>query len=124
MTKTVRDLAIPVGPECAADPLRPRVPELRTAGICGTLRIGQVWAGVAGGDRTIVALIAAARRFAGAIIFQTESGQPYYQSASSWNADFLAGLYAGTVTSLSPRQMLLETEVQLLLAEPCGRANC
>ena len=60
-------VAVPVGIEFASDNTRDSPPALPTDGICGVLRIGQVWPGLVG-NRIIVALFAAAAIAISAII--------------------------------------------------------
>jgi hypothetical protein len=108
-------LAVPVSHEYVADDARLSPPSLATPGICGTLRVGQVWQGITGGDRTIVALIPGAPDDSGAVIFVTDSGQAYYQTLEAWHSDFRAGVYAGVTRSLAPLQTMLEVEAQALL---------
>lgn len=109
-------LASPAGTAHTAGDVRPRLSALATAGICGTLRVGQVWQGLSGGDRIVVALNAAGTRpGTGTIDFVTDSGQVYRQSPEGWNADFLAGVYAGVIRTMAPVHTLLESEAEVLL---------
>ncbi len=109
-------LAVPVSNADAVANARLSLPSLPTPGICGTLRVGQVWQGLSGEARTVVALtVAGPRGGAGMIDFVTDSGQAYRQAVEGWDADFMAGVYAGVVRSPTPTQALLGAETQALL---------
>jgi hypothetical protein len=107
-------VAVPVSTGYAAADARACTPTLPTGGVCGDLRVGQVWPGLAG-NRVIVSLIPVAPPAAGAVVFVTDSGQAYYQTVEGWSLDNLAGVYAGTALSLSAIQTLRDLEVEALL---------
>jgi hypothetical protein len=107
-------VAVPISAESALERARESSPTLASGGICGLLRTGQVWPGVAG-NRIIVALIGGSPPAAGAVVFVTDSGQAYYQTAEAWSADYLAGVYAGVVRTVAPLQTLHALEADVLL---------
>ncbi|HEY1379099.1 MAG TPA: hypothetical protein VGF55_20020 [Gemmataceae bacterium] len=109
-------LPVPVGAARAGDDARRGVPSLATGDICETLRVGQVWQGVSGADRIVVALTGPGRRVrTGVIDFLTDSGRAYRQHSAGWVADVMAGVYAGNGRAPTPLQTLLPAEVQALL---------
>ncbi len=109
-------LPVPVDTARAEDDARRGVSSLATGDICGTLRVGQVWQGVSGADRVVVALTGPGRRDrAGVIDFVTDSGRAYRQHPAGWAADVMAGVYAGNSRAPTPVQTLLPAEVQALL---------
>ena len=99
----------------AIDETRMTIPALPVSGICGTLKVGQVWQGLGGGNRIIVALIQGAGQTEGAVIFVTDSGQAYYQTVEGWNSDFVASVYRQVGKDLAPLATLLEIEAEVLL---------
>jgi len=107
-------VAVPVGIEYASDVARESSLTVPTGGICGDLQVGQVWPGLMG-NRVVVATITGSFPATAAIVFITDSGQAYYQTAEAWSLDYLAGVYAGVARNLAPLHTLLGTETQALL---------
>lgn len=111
-------VAVPVRVESVSDVVRRGVLSLATGGVCGELRVGQVWPGIAG-NRTVVALVVGNRP---AVVFVTDGGQAYVQTPDGWDADYLAGVYSGDVRNLVPFRTLGDTEI-LGLFEAAGRRS-
>jgi hypothetical protein len=100
---------VPVSTAYAIDQARMTLPEMFTGGVCGTIKVGQVWGGLGGGNRILIALIP------GAVIFITDSGQAYYHSLEGWNSDFMASVYRQVGKDLAPLATILEIEAEVLL---------
>ncbi len=77
------------------------------------IRIGQVWPGLAGGTRIVLAI--QPYRTTAVITFITDSGRLYQQSMKGWVKDYEASVWANVNANLAPIQTLLEVEAKFLM---------
>ncbi len=109
--------AYPISYKHLADESRNTLTVMETTGlITPTLRVGQLWPGLKGGTRLILALNAyGPKGGGGTVVFMTESGRLYKQAFRGWSSDYQASVWANVNESLAPILTMLEAEAKFLM---------